>query len=1085
MKENVTQLGSPNALQLDTVDDPNASNYMVWQNESYSDIRYYIENEEDVPQTLQSSGVYTNTWYEGDWWSGSYLKDWYLAPKQYFVAHWEGNFTVPQNWILTNSVFLRLRFLLQHANFSTSFTHYNYSTYVKPGNVTVWNWQTSEWDGLAVNLSGHFDGAWQPYLQSNGIYPLSHQHINPNTQNITVRVYGGEGENSSWVRTGVRINYAGIFLNISETSRCQNYTGYYQSEVIELPESVWRWENFTLDVAGVSYTEGMDQQQPNHNYLQSFGMNLPNPVITGQSITPAETDYMRIEVVLQKTNNPTDAVKMELYEAQADLPIGMPLASDTIPAANLTTTPFAYNFTIRYHLNMSRSYCFVLSRTGALSNINYYQVAFQSIGTYSGGMHLVSLDGAVWILEPLQDMCFRTFYFIDSYLDCEVRSSPDGVSWGGWSTTRHRHTDFSRHTYILAIQQNTTFLQCRLPSNFHSIGMRFEILKGLTRITGTYFKIVDEISCLKWQLDSPVRFEIPIKLKTVSEEVAPNELSVLEAFNQPTRKQTLEHSGRFMNIPTKTGIPKSELPDLLDTLVEKGLLKRVAVLKTFGLYHGDSIERFYITKLGRELLQKQVIIDIPEGSPKYVYIQELIKHGVSKKGIHEILKANGLHTTMSYIENVYSDFLEDNPTLKYYYPSDSPLRKRQRHLDKPILKVGDLELPLSLLQKMQYAIDNVKYGEYDSADASELSETVCDEIASSGLDKSELKTEYGITHWKLKRFPRESGFLISNDEEGTMYSTELRVGEIGGLTLDEFLGPGSGSFHLHYDAPLIPTRSDLVFTQNTDAHWLALGGHMGELPTISIIVLKPAHHWDELYKSNLWIIVDILYQWFQPRFLYIDPEESEEEYRIAFHLIVHPKKQLEVLKGWKTLFHAYVDVFTFHVKDEVVIEVSSEKIPKNMVQVMVELMGFNLKNLSEEEKNKVKQKVHALLTLSDEEERDKAISTYFKESFMQLFPPSKKLEMPEIIYEMASLYPGGGDFYARALRFFSSGTTPQLPRHTKQWLETFSQNKIHYPRNYNPKQRLEKAVKRFFHRYKIVDKEEQERIRKKVIGDYK
>jgi len=169
----------------------------------------------------------------------------------------------------------------------------------------------------------------------------------------------------------------------------------------------------------------------------------------------------------------------------------------------------------------------------------------------------------------------------------------------------------------------------------------------------------------------------------------------------------------------------------------------------------------------------------------------------------------------------------------------------------------------------------------------------------------------------------------------------------------------------------------------------------------------------------------------------------------------------------------------FHISDE-----DSKKISKKTVQVMVDLMVFNLKHLSEEELSTVRPKLQALLTLSDEGGRDRAIATYFRDCFMQLFPPSNKLEVPDHLYEVTNnIFAGDGDFYARALRFLSPETTPQLPRHTKQWLETFSQNKIHYPRNYDPKQRLEKAVKRFFHRYKIVDKQKQRELRKKFGVD--
>lgn len=243
-----------------------------------------------------------------------------------------------------------------------------------------------------------------------------------------------------------------------------------------------------------------------------------------------------------------------------------------------------------------------------------------------------------------------------------------------------------------------------------------------------------------------------------------------------------------------------------------------------------------------------------------------------------------------------------------------------------------------------------------------------------------------------------------------------------------------------------------------------------------------------LYKSNLWNLIDILYQWYQPRFLYIDPEESEEEYRIGFHLIVHPQKQLEVLKGWKALFNSYIDVFTFHISDEVVTEVSSSGIPEELMKKVLELTIFNLKRLPVKDQREIEPKFQAIFTLPNVEARNSALITFFREVFIPLVPGELKVPSPS---ETENLY--ADVRFSSVLRFFSSVSlsaetdnyyNKQILISAKHILKTLPQgDDSYYLQNYDPKQRRERDLKRYFHKRKIVDKQKQREIRKRLGFD--
>jgi len=181
---------------------------------------------------------------------------------------------------------------------------------------------------------------------------------------------------------------------------------------------------------------------------------------------------------------------------------------------------------------------------------------------------------------------------------------------------------------------------------------------------------------------------------------------------------------------------------------------------------------------------------------------------------------------------------------------------------------------------------------------------------------------------------------------------------------------------------------------------------------------------------------------------------------------------------------------------------SSENIPEGLVKKVVEVMVFNLKQLPEKDQREMTPKVLDIFTLPNVEERNRAIITYFREVFLPLVPG--ELKSPSAS-ETANLY--SDETFSSVLRFFSAETDAEIDNyyhkqilsaakllrilpHDKQFLiaarkflKSLPQGNNYYPQNYDRKRRRERDLKRHFHKYKIVDKQKQNEIRKRLGFD--
>ncbi|MBD3229136.1 MAG: hypothetical protein GF329_13190 [Candidatus Lokiarchaeota archaeon] len=256
----------------------------------------------------------------------------------------------------------------------------------------------------------------------------------------------------------VTINPEKINLNETAIEDCQNNLGYYISKEIELDlESEYQYNYFKIEAANLSYSEDIDQEYNLNDTSLSFGGIPPNLTAITQGFTPAQSNYVKIEVYLSKFGNPTDEVMMNLYEWGGPAgPIGPSLASDTIPASQITNNPLhiPVNFTIEKCLNLSKNYCFVLNRTGALNSTHYYSVKADLTAGYTGGYVLLNY-GSGWNIESTMDLRFRTFYSIDAKMDFGYRYSADNSTWSSWYFNNNtQSSDFTRHNHTFNVNEN-------------------------------------------------------------------------------------------------------------------------------------------------------------------------------------------------------------------------------------------------------------------------------------------------------------------------------------------------------------------------------------------------------------------------------------------------------------------------------------------------------------------------------------------------------------------------------------------------------------------------------------------------------
>ena len=122
----------------------------------------------------------------------------------------------------------------------------------------------------------------------------------------------------------------------------------------------------------------IDQQSLQDNSSDDFGATIAFGEKLAQSFKPlASAKISLFQVRLQKTENPTDAVRLGIYDNNAGVPGNLLANADaTIAGSTLTdlATEYDFNFTNGPSLTSGTIYFAVLDRTGSLDNTNHYQV---------------------------------------------------------------------------------------------------------------------------------------------------------------------------------------------------------------------------------------------------------------------------------------------------------------------------------------------------------------------------------------------------------------------------------------------------------------------------------------------------------------------------------------------------------------------------------------------------------------------------------------------------------------------------------------------------------------------------------------
>jgi hypothetical protein len=435
-----------------------------WQNQSYSEIRVNSSGGYAIIQSFEKGNymtIWTKNldWYLGqfNWQQDSLYRAYRIFPMQFINLIWEMNMTIP----FYSNFTLNLQWCIGYANRSIGFPPATPPFYFQLGQIQIYNYHTNIWDSLVSNIVGNLNQGLNYVTDS--YFPIDYsQYVSATSRNITVRMLSGEGQNTSANDIDIQIGFAGAFTEMAPY-RCQNYTGIYQSEVTQLPaENTYYWDNFTVDLQDTSIMTGIDQIQPLMNNLGNLGDGMWFRWF--QSFQPQESDYIAITVGLSKQGNPIDALEMILYEFNGLVPIGIPLAASFVAGASLPPFPgwIPYTFTIKYHLNVSKQYCFVLERNGMQDPLNYYLVVLQMTNAYPPGFAAFD-TGIFWQPQYTSDLLFITEYFVDSYIRFEYRNSTNGITWSSWNSIYHRYSDFSRHTFSIPIHQNRTqYLQWQI-----------------------------------------------------------------------------------------------------------------------------------------------------------------------------------------------------------------------------------------------------------------------------------------------------------------------------------------------------------------------------------------------------------------------------------------------------------------------------------------------------------------------------------------------------------------------------------------------------------------------------------------------
>jgi hypothetical protein len=140
-----------------------------------------------------------------------------------------------------------------------------------------------------------------------------------------------------------------------------------------------------------------------------------------------------VEIRLRKVGAPADNISLQLYSDNAGAP-NVLLKSATVAAASIPTEMdwVAFDFDNLQLLSAGVTYGLVVSRSGANSPTDYYEIDLDDAAGYAGGA-CTAYDGAAYqALSPACDMVFRVLGGIDT--GQQAANILEAQSWASFDT---------------------------------------------------------------------------------------------------------------------------------------------------------------------------------------------------------------------------------------------------------------------------------------------------------------------------------------------------------------------------------------------------------------------------------------------------------------------------------------------------------------------------------------------------------------------------------------------------------------------------------------------------------------------------
>ncbi len=140
-----------------------------------------------------------------------------------------------------------------------------------------------------------------------------------------------------------------------------------------------------------------------------------------------------VELRLRKVGAPSDNVQVQLYTDNAGSPNTL-LKTATVAAASIPTEAdwVSFDFDNLQQLTSGVTYGLVVSRSGANSPTDYYEIDLEENGTYTSGT-CTAYDGAAYqTMNPVCDMVFRVLGGIDT--GQQVANILEAQSWTTFDT---------------------------------------------------------------------------------------------------------------------------------------------------------------------------------------------------------------------------------------------------------------------------------------------------------------------------------------------------------------------------------------------------------------------------------------------------------------------------------------------------------------------------------------------------------------------------------------------------------------------------------------------------------------------------